>query len=114
MLSLYLALHDISLHCGNCLQAFHNEFHARHGNAVAEGAISGRVRRGRDICPARQEPLKKFAFPWSKSANEPRILSVRFHDQIRSILGLPCALCAGDIVIAEFVHALPSKDGVPV
>ena len=42
------------------------------------------------------------------------MLPIRFYDQIRRILGLPCALCAGDIVIAEFVHALPSKDGVPV
>ena len=58
--------------------------------------------------------MKKFAFPWSKSANEPRILSVRFHDQIRSILGLPCALCAGDIVIAEFIHALPRIDREPI
>ena len=114
MLSLYLALHDISLHCGNCLQAFHNEFHARHRNAVAEGAVSGRVRRGRDICPPRWEPLEKFAFPWSKSADELRILSIRFYDQIRRILGLPCALCAGDIVIAEFVHTLPRIDRVPV
>ena len=114
MLSLYLALHDISLHCGNCLQAFHNEFHARHRNAVAEGAVSGRVRRGRDICPPQREPLKKFAFPWSKSSDELRILPIRFYDQIRRILGLPCALCAGDIVIAEFVHTLPRIDRVAV
>ena len=114
MLSLYLALHDISLHCGNCLQAFHNEFHARHRNAVAESTVSGRVRRGRDICPPRWEPLEKFAFPWSKSSNELRILPIRFYDQIRRILGLPCTLRAGDIVIAEFVHTLPCIDRVAV
>ena len=114
MLSLCLALHAISPHCGNCLQAFHNEFHTRNGYTIAKGAVSGRVRRGRDICPPQLEPLKKFAFPWSKSSNELRILSIRFYDQIRRILGLPCALCAGDIVIAEFVHALPSKDGVAI
>ena len=60
------------------------------------------------------ETLKKFAFPKGKSANELRILPIRFYDQIRRILGLPCALCAGDIVIAEFVHALPRIDRVAV
>ena len=29
-------------------------------------------------------------------------------------LGLPCALCAGDIVIAEFIHALPRIDREPI
>ena len=114
MLSFYLALHDISLHCGNCLQTFHNEFHARHRNAVAESTVSGRVRRGRDICPPQREPLKEFAFPWSKSSDELRILPIRFYDQIRRILGLPCALRAGNIVIFELVHALPRIDRVAV
>ena len=58
--------------------------------------------------------MKKFAFPWSKSSDELRVLTIRFHDQICCILGLPCALCAGDIVIAEFIHALPSIDRVAV
>ena len=114
MISLCLASFVINLHCGNCLQAFHNEFHARHRNAVAESTVSGRVRRGRDICPVQWETLKKFAFPWSKSSDELRILPIRFYDQIRRILGLPCTLRAGDIVIAEFVHALARKDRVPV
>ena len=114
MLSFYLALHDIGLHCGNCLQAFHNEFHARHRNAVAEGAVSGRVRRGRDICPPRWEPLEKFAFPWSKSADELRILPIRFYDQIRCIFRLSGTLRAGNIITPEFVHALARKDRVPV
>ena len=114
MLSLYLALHDISLHCGNCLQAFHNEFHARHRNAVAESTVSGRVRRGRDICPVQWETLKKFAFPWSKSSDELRILPIRFYDQIRRIFRLSGTLRAGNIVIAEFVHTLPRIDRVAV
>ena len=56
--------------------------------------------------------MEKFAFPWSKSSNELRILPIRFYDQIRRILGLPCTLRAGDIVIAEFVHTLPCIDRV--
>ena len=58
--------------------------------------------------------MEKFAFPWSKSADELRILSIRFYDQIRRILGLPCTLRAGDIVIAEFVQTLPRIDCMPV
>jgi len=114
MLSLCLALHAISPHCGNCLQAFHNEFHTRNGYTIAKGAVSGRVRRGRDICPPQLEPLKKFAFPWSKSSNELRILPFRFYDQIRCIFRLSGTLRAGNIVIAEFVHTLPRIDRVAV
>ena len=58
--------------------------------------------------------MKKFAFPWSKSSDELRILPIRFYDQIRRILGLPCTLRAGDIIIAEFVHALPCVDRVAI
>ena len=58
--------------------------------------------------------MKKFAFPWSKSSDELRILPIRFYDQIRRILGLPCTLRAGDIVIAEFVHTMPRIDCMPV
>ena len=58
--------------------------------------------------------MKKFAFPWSKSSDELRILPIRFYDQIRRILGLPCALRAGNIILLELVHALARKDRVPV
>ena len=58
--------------------------------------------------------MEKFAFPWSKSSDELRILPIRFYDQIRRILGLPCTLRAGDIVIEEFVHTLPRIDCMPV
>ena len=42
------------------------------------------------------------------------MLLIRFYDQIRCILGLPCALRAGNIIIFEFVHTLPRIDRVAV
>lgn len=42
------------------------------------------------------------------------MLPIRFYDQIRRILGLPCALRAGNIILLELVHALARKDRVPV
>ena len=42
------------------------------------------------------------------------MLLIRFYDQIRCILGLPCALRAGNIIIFEFVHTLPRIDCMPV
>ena len=42
------------------------------------------------------------------------MLLIRFYDQIRCILSLPCALRAGNIIIFEFVHTLPRIDRVAV
>ncbi|MEI3131295.1 MAG: hypothetical protein V8S92_03280, partial [Oscillospiraceae bacterium] len=55
-----------------------------------------------------------LTFQWGESADELRVLTIRFHDQIRFVLRLSGTLCAGNIVIFEFIHTLPRLDRVPV
>ena len=39
---------------------------------------------------------------------------VKIHDQIGRVLVLPCALCAGHIIIFEYIHTLSAEHSVVV
>src|SRR5699024_72037 len=90
-----------------------NIVHAWNGHAVAQRLIPGRVRGVGNVSPTIRKTLEPFTFQRRQPADEPWLICTLQH-QIRGILVLACALCAGYLSILENVDSLPAEHGMVI
>ncbi len=95
----------------SCNAAQH-EFYAGDCNAVAQRLVTGAVRCAGDIRTVIRKPLQPFALQRGQAADNKAVCRssvvflIRLAYKIGGVFMLPCALCAGNILLHELIDTL--------